>query len=427
KAWHTCFFFPDVAGFVAGSIGPSGKLPSGNDPDLSDITFEELAELFYEQAQGLVEGGADVLLIETSQDILEVKAAITGIERYFQDSGNRIPLQVQVTLDVSGRMLFGTDIGSALVTLEPLPIDVIGINCSTGPEYMRAPLQYLAEHSPYPISVLPNAGLPINVDGEAVYPMEPEPFSQMVSEFTEWGIGIVGGCCGTRPEHLDKLYRKVHGHGHDEIVAKTAKRKPPKERDIDFAAQASSNMTASLMVNNPGPTLIGERVNSQGSRKVKRLLLADDYDSIVDIAVGQVESGAHMLDVCVALTERDDEKFQMETLVKKLAMSVDAPLIIDTTEADVADAALALYPGRGIINGNNLENGRDRIDTILPIAKKYGAAVLSMTIDEEGMAHTREKKFDIAKRIHDISVDEYGFKADDLIFDTLVFPLTTGQ
>ncbi|MEL7434120.1 MAG: homocysteine S-methyltransferase family protein, partial [Chloroflexota bacterium] len=415
-----------VPRFVAGSIGPSGKLPSGNDPDLSDITFEELAELFYEQAQGLVEGGADVLLIETSQDILEVKAAITGIERYFH-SGNRIPLQVQVTLDVSGRMLFGTDIGSALVTLEPLPIDVIGINCSTGPEYMRAPLQYLAEHSPYPISVLPNAGLPINVDGEAVYPMEPEPFSQMVSEFTEWGIGIVGGCCGTRPEHLDKLYRKVHGHGHDEIVAKTATRKPPKERDIDFAAQASSNMTASLMVNNPGPTLIGERVNSQGSRKVKRLLLADDYDSIVDIAVGQVESGAHMLDVCVALTERDDEKFQMETLVKKLAMSVDAPLIIDTTEADVADAALALYPGRGIINGNNLENGRDRIDTILPIAKKYGAAVLSMTIDEEGMAHTREKKFDIAKRIHDISVDEYGFKADDLIFDTLVFPLTTGQ
>ncbi|MEO0598596.1 MAG: homocysteine S-methyltransferase family protein, partial [Chloroflexota bacterium] len=169
-----------VPRFVAGSIGPSGKLPSGNDPDLSDITFEELADLFYEQAQGLVEGGADVLLIETSQDILEVKAAITGIDRYFEDSGNRVPLQVQVTLDVSGRMLFGTDIGSALVTLEPLPIDVIGINCSTGPEYMRAPLQYLAEHSPYPISVLPNAGLPINVDGEAVYPMEPEPFSQMV-------------------------------------------------------------------------------------------------------------------------------------------------------------------------------------------------------------------------------------------------------
>ena len=205
-----------VPRFVAGSIGPSGKLPSGNDPDLSDITFDELAELYYEQARGLVEGGADLLLIETSQDILEVKAAITGINQYFDDSGKCVPIQAQVTLDVSGRMLFGTDIGSALVTLEPLGIDVIGINCSTGPEYMRQPLQYLAEHSPYPISVLPNAGLPINVDGEAVYPMEPEPFSDMVSEFTRWGINIVGGCCGTRPAHLDKLYQKVHGHSHQD-------------------------------------------------------------------------------------------------------------------------------------------------------------------------------------------------------------------
>ncbi|MGJ3237417.1 MAG: methionine synthase [Anaerolineae bacterium] len=413
--------------FVAGSIGPSGKLPSGNDPDLSNITFDELAELYYEQAQGLVEGGADLLLIETSQDILEVKAAISGINRYFDDSGKRVPIQAQVTLDVSGRMLFGTDIASALVTLEPLHIDVIGINCSTGPEYMRQPLQYLAEHSPYPISVLPNAGLPINVDGEAVYPMEPEPFSEMVSEFTRWGIGIVGGCCGTRPEHLDKLYQKVHGHRHRDLIDGTAQRKSPTVRTVEFEAQASSNMKATPMVQNPGPTLIGERVNSQGSRKVKRLLLADDYDSIVEIAVGQVEAGAHMLDVCVALTERIDEKEQMETLVKKLAMAVDAPLIIDTTEAEVAEAALAIYPGRGVINGNNLENGRERIDTILPIAKKHGAVVLSMTIDEEGMAHTRERKFEIAQRIHDIAVTEYGFSPDDLIFDTLVFPLTTGQ
>lgn len=416
-----------VSRFVAGSIGPSGKLPSGNDPDLSDITFDELAELYYEQAQGLVEGGADLLVIETSQDILEVKAAISGINRYFEDSGKRIPIQAQVTLDVSGRMLFGTDIGSALVTLDPLQIDVIGINCSTGPEYMRQPLQYLAEHSPYPISVLPNAGLPINVDGEAVYPMEPEPFSEMVSEFTKWGINIVGGCCGTRPEHLDKLYQKVHGHSHQDLIDGKAERKAPVERDIDFESQASSNMKATLLVQNPGPTLIGERVNSQGSRKVKRLLLADDYDSIVEIAVGQVNSGAHMLDVCVALTERFDEKEQMEALVKQLAMSVDVPLIIDTTEAEVAEAALALYPGRGVINGNNLENGRERIDTILPIAKKHGAAVLSMTIDEEGMAHTREKKFEIAKRINDIAVNEYGFSSEDMIFDTLVFPLTTGQ
>ncbi len=412
--------------FVAGSIGPSGKLPSGNDPDLSDITFDELAEVFYEQAQGLVEGGADLLLVETSQDILEVKAAVVGINRYFQDAGVRIPLQVQVTLDTSGRMLFGTEISSALATLEALPIDVIGLNCSTGPEHMRAPIKYLVEHSTLPISVLPNAGLPINVDGEAVYPMEPDPFSQMVAEFSRWGVNVVGGCCGTRPEHIAQLYRQVHGHPVEVTIAER-RRQHPTPRQPDHRPQASSNMRAVDMLQDPGPTLIGERVNSQGSRKVKRLLLEDDYDSIVQIAQEQVESGAHMLDVCVALTERDDEKEQMVTLVKKLSMAVDVPLIIDTTEPEVAEAALAVYPGRGIINGNNLENGRDRIDRIMPIARKYGAAVLSMTIDEEGMAHTRERKLAIARRITDIAVNEYGLAPEDLIFDTLTFPLTTGQ
>ncbi len=439
--------------FVAGSMGPTGKLPSGNDPDLSNITFEELAAVFYEQAQGLVEGGADVLLIETSQDILEVKAAVVGINRYFADSNTRIPVQCQITLDVSGRMLFGTDIAAALATLEALPIDVIGINCSTGPEYMREPIQYLIEHSSLPISVLPNAGLPINVDGEAVYPMEPAPFSAMIAEFTRWGVSVVGGCCGSTAEHIDHIYREVHGHSYqeyleqhksplppltlhnggtatppdvsklDQLVEKVA----PKNREIQHEAVASSGMTVTPMVQNPGPTLIGERVNSQGSRKVKQLLLADDYESLVQIAVDQVTSGAHMLDICVALTERADEKAQMEKVIKKLSMAVTVPLIIDTTEVEVADAALALYPGRGIINGNNLENGRERIDKILPIVKKYGAAVLSMTIDEEGMAHTRDKKYEIAKRITDISVNEYGLKPEDLIYDALTFPLTTGQ
>ncbi|KXK52522.1 MAG: methionine synthase [Chloroflexi bacterium OLB13] len=209
--------------FVAGSIGPSGKLPSGSDPDLSNITFEELAAIFYEQAQGLTEGGADVLLVETSQDILEVKAAIVGINRYFEDAGVRIPLQVQVTLDTTGRMLFGTDISGALATLEALPIDVIGMNCSTGPEYMTAPIKYLVENSHLPISVLPNAGLPINVDGEAVYPMEPEPFSHMVAEFARWGVGIVGGCCGTTPEHLKLLYKEVHGREYVETLTPSQK------------------------------------------------------------------------------------------------------------------------------------------------------------------------------------------------------------
>ncbi len=420
-ARRVCDRFADETGlprFVAGSIGPSGKLPSGTDPDLSNITFDELAAIFHEQAQGLVEGGADLLLVETSQDILEVKAAVVGINRYFADAGVRIPLQVQVTLDVSGRMLFGTEIGSALATLESLPIDVIGLNCSTGPEHMREPIKYLVEHSPLPISVLPNAGLPINVDGEAVYPMEPEPFSRMVAEFARWGVNVVGGCCGTRPEHIARLVEALRPAG-------SATR--PADRPADFVPAASSNMKATALVQDPGPTLIGERVNSQGSRKVKRLLLAEDYDSIVQIAVDQVANGAHLLDVCVALTERDDEKAQMTTLVKKLALAVDAPLIIDTTEPEVAEAALAIYPGRAVINGNNLENGRERIDKVLPIVKKHGAAVLSMTIDEEGMAHTREKKLAIAKRIAEIAFQDYGLAPEDLIFDTLTFPLTTGQ
>lgn len=412
---------------VAGSIGPSGKLPSGNDPDLSNITFDQLADVFSGQAKGLIEGGCDVLLIETSQDILEVKAAVYGINRLFEEMGVRIPLQVQITLDTSGRMLFGTDIASALTTLEPLQIDVIGLNCSTGPEYMREPIKYLVENSPYPISILPNAGLPINVDGEAVYPMEPDPFSEMVAEFTRWGVGIVGGCCGTRPEHISKLYHKVHGHSYEDELAGRAQRRPPLRRDPDVTAKASSNMRAIPMMQSPGPTMIGERINTQGSRKVKQLILADDYDSVIPIAVQQVDSGAHMLDVQVALTERSDEAEQMRTLVKKLAMAVETPLIIDVTEPPVAEAALSVYPGRGIINGNNLENGRERIDKVLPIARKYGAGVLSMTIDEEGMAHTREKKLAIAQRITDIAVREYGLLPQDLIFDTLTFPLTTGQ
>ncbi len=293
-ARSVCDHFEQETGiprFVAGSMGPSGKLPSGNDPDLSNITFNELADVFYEQAKGLVEGGADLLLVETSQDILEVKAAVDGIQRCFADTGKRIPIQAQVTLDTTGRMLFGTDIASALATLESLPIDVIGMNCSTGPEYMRAPIQYLIEHSTLPISVLPNAGLPINVDGEAVYPMEPEPFSDMVAEFARWGVNVVGGCCGSRPEHIEQIYRKVHGHSYQEFVEAIGKQPhphplpefgegsegrgeirlaAPKPRTPEHEAVASSGMKATPMVQNPGPTMIGERVNSQGISMPKR-------------------------------------------------------------------------------------------------------------------------------------------------------------
>jgi len=407
-----------VPRFVAGSIGPTGKLPSSDDPELSDVTFDELSEVFYEQAQGLVEGGADVLLVETSQDILEVKAAVVGINRYFADSGQRVPLQVQITLDTSGRMLLGTDIAAALATLEALPIDVIGLNCSTGPEHMREPIKYLVEHSSRPISVLPNAGLPLNVDGEAVYPMEPDPFATMVAEFAEWGVSVVGGCCGTTPEHLEKLKKQIQDQKSEIKNQKSEIQKVP---------QVSSGMRAIPLIQDPPPLLVGERVNSQGSRIVKQLLLDEDYDGILEVARGQVEGGAHVLDVCVALTERADEAAQMQKVVKLLSMGVEAPLMIDSTEADVLEAALSIYPGRGIINSINLENGRERVDTVLPITARYGAAVVALTIDEVGMAKTAERKLEIARQIHDIAVNEYGLPPDALIFDALTFTLATGD
>ncbi len=399
-------------------MGPSGKLPSSDDPDLSNITFDKLADVFYEQAKGLVLGGVDVLLLETSQDILEVRAAVVGINRYFADEGVRIPVQTQVTLDTSGRMLFGTDMASALTTLEALPIDVLGLNCSTGPEHMAQPVKFLTEHSTRPISVLPNAGLPINVDGEAVYPMKPDPFAAMMAEFVDWGVNVVGGCCGTTPEHLAKLVERVRG---GQPLREPAPREPEAEPMV------SSGMKATLLRQSPPPTLIGERVNSQGSRKIKQLLLNDDYDGILQVARQQVDSGAHILDVCVALTERADEAAQMQQVVKKLSMGIDAPLMIDSTEANVIEAALSLYPGRGLINSINLENGRQRVDAVLPIAVKHGAAVVALTIDEQGMAKTAERKVEVAKRIYDIAVNEYGLAPEDLIFDDLTFTLATGD
>jgi 5-methyltetrahydrofolate--homocysteine methyltransferase len=405
--------------YVAGSMGPSGRLPSSDDPDLSKITFDELASVFYEQARGLVEGGVDVLLLETSQDILEVRAAVVGIQRYFADAGVRIPLQVQVTLDTSGRMLFGTDIASALTTLEALPVDVIGLNCSTGPEHMAGPVKYLAEHSTKPISVLPNAGLPINVDGQAVYPMQPEPFAAMLSEFVDWGVSVVGGCCGTTPEHLQQVILRVQGE--------TLARRKPAVRQPQPEPAVSSGVRAMALRQSPPPTLIGERLNSQGSRKVKRLLLEEDFDGLVQIAQQQVDAGAHILDVCVALTERADEAALMREVVKRLSLAVDVPLMIDSTEPDVIEAALSVYPGRGLINSINMENGRARIDAVLPIALKHGAAVVALTIDEIGMAKTADRKVEVARKIYEIAVGEYGLAPHDLIFDALTFTLATGD
>jgi 5-methyltetrahydrofolate--homocysteine methyltransferase len=251
---------PERPRFVAGSMGPTGMLPSSSDPVLSQITYSELSENFYTQAKYLVEGGVDVLLIETSQDILEVKAAVAGIERLFTELGRRVPLQAQVTLDVSGRMLLGTDIASAMTTLEALGVDVIGLNCSTGPEHMREPIRYLAEHATLPLSVIPNAGLPLNTGvGEAVYPLKPQPMAEALSEFVrDFGVRIVGGCCGTTPEHLSAIVGAVREAEHS--AAK------PSTRTVGHVPRVSSAMRAITLHQDPPPLLVGERVNSQGSR-----------------------------------------------------------------------------------------------------------------------------------------------------------------
>jgi 5-methyltetrahydrofolate--homocysteine methyltransferase len=410
---------PDQPRFVAASMGPTGMLPSSSDPVLSQITYAELADNFYEQAKYLVEGGVDLLLIETSQDILEVKAAVAGIERLFVEIGRRLPLQTQVTLDVSGRMLLGTDIASAMTTLEALGVDVIGLNCSTGPEHMREPVRYLSEHATLPLSVIPNAGLPLNTGvGEAVYPLEPGPMATALSEFVkDFGVRIVGGCCGTTPEHLSAIVGAV----------REAERASKPVNHAQHVPRVSSAMRAITLHQDPPPLLVGERVNAQGSRKVKRLLLADDYEGILEVAREQVDSGAHVLDVCVALTERGDEAEQMSKVVKLLSMSVETPLVIDSTEANVIEAALEHIPGRGIVNSINMENGRKRIDSVVPLVKKHGAAVIALTIDEIGMAKTRERKLEVAKKIYDIVVGEYGLAPEDLIYDALTFTLATGD
>jgi 5-methyltetrahydrofolate--homocysteine methyltransferase len=401
--------------FVAGSIGPSGKLPSASDPELSNVSFDELADVFREQAVGLIRGGVDVLLIETSQDILEVKAAITGIHLAFDETQIDLPIQAQVTLDTTGRMLLGTNVEAALAILEGLGIDVIGLNCSTGPEHMREPIRILGEQSTLPVSCIPNAGLPLNVDGQAVYPLEPVPFANDLYEFvTKHNISIVGGCCGTTPEHLKLLVDKLNAYPH-----------PARPHHSD--PKLASAMSATLMRQNPPPTLLGERCNAQGSRKFKKMLLEEDYDGILELARVQVNGGAHALDISCAVTERPDEVELMRKVVKKLEMGVDVPLVIDTTELDVLETALKTAPGRCLINSTHLEAGRTKADKVLKLAKEHNAAVIVLTIDEQGMAKTHEKKLEVAKRIYDIAVNEHGLKPEDLVYDALTFTLATGD
>src|SRR5437660_3102516 len=319
---------------VAGSIGPTGFLPASDDPTLGQIGFSELVEVFTEQATGLVGGGADLIIIETAQDILEVKAAIFGAREAFKLEGRTLPIQCSVSLlPNGGKMLLGTDISAVLATLEALEVDIIGLNCSTGPEDMRDAIRFLGEFSPVPVHCIPNAGLPIQgPNGETIFPEEPEPLAATLGEFVQrYGVSIVGGCCGTTPAHIAAIAERCAG-------------RTPGERPERGDVRLSSMMTSTPLVQDPRPTLVGERVNSQGSRKAKELLLADDYDGLVVIAEDQVTGGAHVLDVCVALTERQDEDEQMRETVKRISLTQPVPIQVDSTEPEVIERALEQIP-----------------------------------------------------------------------------------
>jgi 5-methyltetrahydrofolate--homocysteine methyltransferase len=411
------FSTPQRPRFVAGSMGPTGMLVSSSDPALSNITYTQLRDVYAEQARALVDGGVDLLLLETMQDLLELKAAIAGIRREFARGMRRVPIQAQPTLITEGRMLLGTDIRAVRAVLDALEVDVIGLNCSTGPAQMRDSIRYLCERSRAFVSVVPNAGLPLmGPNGETIYPEGPAELAAELAAFVrDFGVNAVGGCCGTTPAHISALRDAIAG------VKRRVRPEPP------AAEEAASAITAVALEQEPRPLIVGERINAQGSRKIKRLLLEERYDDIALIAREQVEGGAHLLDVCCALTERADEDEQMRLVVRRLAQSIEAPLVFDSTEAAVLEASLQNYAGRAVLNSVHLESGRAKIDAVLPLAREHGAAVVALTIDESGMAKTAPRKAEIAHRIYDIAVGEYGLPAGALIFDALTFTLATGE
>lgn len=396
--------------FVAGSIGPTTKLPS-----LGHIAFDAMRESYYGQMAGLLDGGADLFMIETCQDLLQIKAALAAAQDLFRDKRTRIPVITSVTIETMGTMLMGTEIAAALTALEPYDIiSAIGMNCATGPKEMEENVRYLTQTSPKPVFVMPNAGLPENIGGVAHYHLTPEELEKYMTHFVgDLGVSIIGGCCGTTKEHITRL-------------SDLATRITPKQRAFEWTPSAASIYSSVPMHVEPAPVIVGERCNTNGSKKFRDLLLAEDWDTAVSMAKEQIKEGAHMLDVCVAYVGRDEVR-DMREVMTRMNTAVTVPIVIDSTEYPVIEEALKHYAGRAIVNSINLEDGEERMKHVLPLCKKYGAAVIALTIDEDGMAKTREKKFEIAERIIDLSVNKYGMREEDLVFDTLTFTLGSGD
>jgi 5-methyltetrahydrofolate--homocysteine methyltransferase len=398
---------PEKPRFVAGSIGPTTKLPT-----LGHIDFDTLQASFAEQARGLYDGGADLLIVETCQDVLQIKAALNGIEQVFQEKGARLPLMVSVTMEVQGTMLLGSEMGAALTILERYPIDILGLNCATGPDRMQEHIKFLCEHSPFVVSCIPNAGLPENVGGHAHYKLTPMELRMALMHFVEdLGVQVIGGCCGTRPDHIQQLAE----------IGKTLK---PKERHPEFEPSAASIYSAQPYEQDNSFLIVGERINPSGSKKCRELLIAEDWDGLVSLAKAQVREGAHVLDVNVDYVGRDGER-DMHELVSRLVTNVTLPLMLDSTEWQKMEAGLKVAGGKCLLNSTNYEDGEERFFQVLELAKKYGAGVVIGTIDEEGMARAADKKFAIAQRAYRQAV-EYGIPPYEIFFDTLALPISTG-
>ena len=406
------FATEDRPRWVLGSMGPGTKLPS-----LGHTTYANLRETFAQQAAGLLEGGADALLIETSQDLLQAKAAVTAAHDAFAELGRRVPVMVSVTVETTGTMLMGSEIGAALTALQSIGVDTIGLNCATGPDKMSEHLRYLSQHSEMPVTCMPNAGLPELGPHGAVYPLSPAELATAHTQFVrEFGLGLVGGCCGTTPEHLRAVVEAVRGNAlQDREVAR---------ENAVASLYSPTDLTQELSY-----LAIGERTNANGSKAFRDAMLEGRWDDIVDLARAQTREGAHLLDVCVDYVGRDGVS-DVREVVSRLASASTLPLVIDSTEPAVLQAGLELVGGRAVVNSVNFEDGEgpgSRFDKVMPLVREHGTAVVALTIDEEGQARTTATKVAIASRLIDTLVQKWGMRVDDIIVDALTFPIATGQ
>ncbi|WP_107491331.1 methionine synthase [Thermobifida fusca] len=402
----------DHVRYVLGSMGPGTKLPT-----LGHAPYAVLRDHYEQCARGLIDGGVDAIVIETCQDLLQAKAAIVGARRARKAAGTDTPIIVQVTIETTGTMLVGSEIGAALTSLEPLGVDMIGLNCATGPAEMSEHLRYLSHHSRIPLSCMPNAGLPeLGADG-AVYPLQPHELTEAHDTFIrEFGLALVGGCCGTTPEHLAQVVERVQGRGvpdrkpHVEPAAASIYQSVPFRQDTSYLA-------------------IGERTNANGSKAFREAMLAERYDDCVEIARQQIRDGAHMLDLCVDYVGRDGVR-DMRELASRLATASTLPLVLDSTEVAVLEAGLEMLGGRAVLNSVNYEDGDgpdSRFAKVAALAVEHGAALMALTIDEQGQARTAERKVEVAERLIRQLTTEYGIRKHDIIVDCLTFTIATGQ